>query len=114
MTRTAPSLATMSRAYVSGRVAALRPPSPHQAHRMSEALAQAAPEVAAAYELGRAADPRLPLPGAQDVLAQVVQRLARPSVEELSSAGTWQATPRHIAGPWYAAPGQLGQNEGRR
>lgn len=81
--RTIPRLATVGRAYAAGRVAALRPPTPLQQHRLQEQLASASPEVQAAFAAGKDADPRLPLPAEQAVLAQVVQRLARQSVEEL-------------------------------
>lgn len=70
MSRTIPSLATVGRAYLSGRCAALRAPGPLQQHWV------------AAWELGRSADPREPLP--ESVLAAVVARLARPTVEELN------------------------------
>ena len=87
MSRTIPALATVGRAYAAGRVAALRPPSPLQAHRVAAALAAAPEEVRAAYALGRSADPAGPMPEPGAVLAAVVQRQARPTVEELPGGG---------------------------
>ena len=83
MARTIPRLATVGRAYCAGRVSVLRPPTPLQAHRLAEALAGASPEIAAAYAAGVSADPRSPMPEEQAVLAEVVARLARPTVAEL-------------------------------
>lgn len=82
MSRTIPALATVGRAYASGRCATLRPPTPSRAYRLQAQLAAASPEVRAAYAAGCSADPRLPLPPAAEVLAEVVQRLARVSVED--------------------------------
>ena len=85
MSRT--SLRNIGRAYLRGRCATLKPPSPIQQHRTAEALRTASPEIAAAYAAGRAADPRLPLLAAAEVLGLVVQRLAGVGVEELPGGG---------------------------
>lgn len=106
--RTIPALSNIGRAYLTGRVAMLRPPSPLQQHRVGQALAGASPEIAAAYAAGAAADPRLPLPPAEAVLAHVVARLARQSVEELRDPGTCQATAGDTSGPECASAAQLG------
>lgn len=81
--RIPPRLSSVPRAYLTGRCASLKPPAPHRAYHLREQLAAASPEVVAAFELGRAADPRLPMPAAGEVLAAVVARMARQSVEEL-------------------------------
>lgn len=133
MARTISKLATVGKAYMAGRCATLRPPSPLQQHRTAEALAQASPEVVAAFELGRSADPREPMPEAGEVLAEVVQRLSGellprylpvrpevaadlarslwwPGIEELLDPGPPEAPAGTTSGPECAAPGELGQS----
>lgn len=78
-----PALSSKGRAYAAGRLATLRPPSPINAYRLQEQLAKSPEEIRQAYAAGVAADPRAPLPGEQQVLAQVVARMDRQSVEEL-------------------------------
>ncbi len=68
-------LSTVARAYASGRAATLRPPTPHRAWQTAEALRGASPEVQAAWAAGMAADPRMPMPGAGQLMAAVVGRL---------------------------------------
>jgi hypothetical protein len=50
--------------------------SPHRAWQVNQQLAQVAPEVAAAYALGRSASPAEPMPSEPQLLAQLVARLA--------------------------------------
>lgn len=76
MSRTVPKLSSIGRAYAAGRVAQLRPPSPINQHRIQERLAQASPEISAAYAAGQAADPAGPMPGQGQLLAQVVREIA--------------------------------------
>ncbi len=71
-----PRWSTAGRAYAEGLRATLMGQSPHRAWQVNQQLAQVAPEVAAAYALGRSASPAEPMPSEPQLLAQLVARLA--------------------------------------